>query len=136
MTLPTPQPAPTGLEYGGFWIRVVAYVIDWIILVVINAVLGIFGSAGSLLGSIVGIAYFIGLWGYRGQTVGMIPLNLYVVNAADGGKITWTQAVLRFIGLIISFIVIFIGVIWVAFDARKRGWHDMIANTVVVRRLG
>jgi len=36
--------------------------------------------------------------------------------------------------LIISFAVLLLGVIWVAFDGRKQGWHDKLANTVVVRR--
>ncbi|HET7686351.1 MAG TPA: RDD family protein, partial [Candidatus Limnocylindria bacterium] len=37
-------------------------------------------------------------------------------------------------GLIISFVVILLGVIWVAFDSRKQGWHDKLAKTLVVRR--
>jgi uncharacterized RDD family membrane protein YckC len=28
---------------------------------------------------------------------------------------------------------LFIGILWVAFDSRKQGWHDKIAGTVVVR---
>jgi uncharacterized RDD family membrane protein YckC len=42
-------------------------------------------------------------------------------------------AFLRYIGLIISCIAFFIGVIWVAFDANKQGWHDKIASTYVVK---
>jgi uncharacterized RDD family membrane protein YckC len=37
------------------------------------------------------------------------------------------------VGLIISFAILLLGVIWVAFDRRKQGWHDKIAGTVVVR---
>jgi uncharacterized RDD family membrane protein YckC len=125
-----------GLVYGGFWIRLVAYIIDAILLYVVNFILsqvvnlGVYGWT-----SLLSIVYFIGMWGYRGQTVGMMPFNMSVVRNEDGGKITWVQAILRYIGLIISFLVIFIGVIWVAFDSRKRGWHDMIAGTVVVRKV-
>jgi uncharacterized RDD family membrane protein YckC len=43
------------------------------------------------------------------------------------------QGLLRYVGLIISFLVIFIGVIWVAFDPNKQGWHDKIAGTYVVK---
>jgi uncharacterized RDD family membrane protein YckC len=42
-------------------------------------------------------------------------------------------ALLRYVGLVISFAVILLGVIWVAFDGRKQGWHDKIASTLVVR---
>jgi uncharacterized RDD family membrane protein YckC len=130
-------PAP-GLAFAGFWIRVAAYIIDAIILGIIQAVLVAAAgtSAGQGIAGIVGIVYFIGFWGTTGQTIGMMPFGLRVVSNADGGKITWVNAILRFIGLIISFVVIFIGVIWVAFDARKRGWHDMIGGTVVVKKVG
>jgi uncharacterized RDD family membrane protein YckC len=47
--------------------------------------------------------------------------------------ITAGKAVLRYIGLFISFIVCFVGVIWVAFDARKQGWMDKIAGTLVLQ---
>jgi uncharacterized RDD family membrane protein YckC len=123
-------PAP-GLVYGGFWIRLVAYLIDWVIWIVVAGVLTPLGLAA--IGSILSIVYFIGMWGYMGQTVGMMPFGLKVVRAVDGGKITWAQAILRYIGLIISMLCIFIGVIWVAFDPRKQGWHDKIGSTVVVK---
>jgi uncharacterized RDD family membrane protein YckC len=125
-----------GLIYGGFWIRLVAYIIDAILLYIVNIILSQVASLG-VYGwtSILSIVYFIVLWGWRGQTIGMMPFNMSVVRNEDGGKITWVQAILRYIGLVISFLVIFIGVIWVAFDSRKRGWHDMIAGTVVVRKV-
>lgn len=40
---------------------------------------------------------------------------------------------MRWIGLVISFIVVLLGVIWVGFDPKKQGWHDKIAGTIVVR---
>jgi uncharacterized RDD family membrane protein YckC len=43
------------------------------------------------------------------------------------------RALLRYVGLIISIVVLLLGVIWIAFDSRKQGWHDKIAGTVVVR---
>jgi uncharacterized RDD family membrane protein YckC len=126
-------PAP-GVVFGGFWIRVVAYIIDAIILGVVQVVLrSAMGTSGQALGSLLSIIYLIGMWGTTGQTIGMMVFGLRIVKNADGSKITYGDAILRFIGLIVSFLVIFIGVIWVAFDARKRGWHDMIAGTVVIK---
>jgi uncharacterized RDD family membrane protein YckC len=60
-------------------------------------------------------------------------LGLWVVRGGDGGRIGLGSAVVRFVGLLVAFECLWIGVIWVAFDARKRGWQDMIAGTVVVQ---
>jgi uncharacterized RDD family membrane protein YckC len=129
-------PAP-GLAFGGFWVRVVAYINDVILLGIVEVILiWALGAAWQWIGGLIWIVYFVGLWGTRGQTIGMALLGLRVVRNADGGKITWGNAVLRFIGLLVAFACIWIGVIWVAFDSRKRGWQDMIGGTVVVRRIG
>jgi uncharacterized RDD family membrane protein YckC len=88
------------------------------------------------VGALIGIVYVIGLWGATGQTIGMKVLGLRIVRDADGGRITWGKAVLRFIGLLVAFACIYIGVIWVAFEPRKRGWHDMIGGTVVIQKIG
>lgn len=141
-------PAP-GLVYAGFWIRVLAWIIDAIALGIITSALGpAFGTgtvvpledgrfaidygAGGLSG-LLGLVYFVGMWAWRGQTLGMMPFNLKVLRADDGGPVDVVRALLRYVGLIISFVVILIGVIWVAFDSRKQGWHDKMASTVVVR---
>jgi len=47
--------------------------------------------------------------------------------------VTIVTALLRYAGLILSFLVVFLGVIWVAFDKDKQGWHDKIASTYVVK---
>ena len=51
----------------------------------------------------------------------------------DGSDLELGSAVLRYVGLFISTLVIFIGVIWAAFDPNKQGWHDKIAGTYVVK---
>ncbi|HEY5472549.1 MAG TPA: RDD family protein, partial [Candidatus Limnocylindrales bacterium] len=129
-------PAP-GLEFGGFWLRVAAYIFDVILLGIIGVILSsALGAAGQAMGALIFIAYFIGLWGTTGQTIGMMLLGLHVVRNLDGGKITWGNAVLRFVGLFVAFACLYIGVIWVAFDSRKQGWHDRIGGTVVIRSVG
>jgi uncharacterized RDD family membrane protein YckC len=69
---------------------------------------------------------------WPGQTVGMRLLNLKAVRT-DGTLLPASQAFIRWVGLVVSFIVIFIGVIWVAFDPNKQGWHDKIAGTFVIK---
>ncbi len=122
---------------GGFWVRVVAYLIDVVILIVvaflINTVLS--GSAAaSGLNIIIDIAYFLYFWSGSGggQTPGMRVMNLKVVRT-DGSDLDIVRALVRYVGLIIASIPILIGVIWVAFDSNKQGWHDKIAGTYVVK---
>jgi uncharacterized RDD family membrane protein YckC len=128
----TAGPAP-GVTFGGFWIRFVAYIID---IIIIGIVYGIAVSISTSLVAVVyvaALAYFILCWGLLGQTIGMMPFGLRIVRNADGGKLTWGNVILRIIGWIVSSAVLDIGFIWAAFDSRKRGWHDMIGGTVVIR---
>ncbi len=128
-------PAP-GIVFGGFFVRFTAYVIDMFLLGIIGLVLsGTLGGPGQAISGILLIAYFVGLWGARGQTLGMRLLGLRVVRSSDGGRIGLGSAALRFVGLLVAFGCLWIGVAWVAFDARKRGWQDMIAGTVVVQHV-
>ena len=143
-----PMGLVTGMNYAGFWIRVVAYIIDAIILGIIGAVIGaIFGvnyssadavqSSGARsaqgLSLVIAFLYFAGLWTAMGGSLGQRIFGMRVVDANSGAPIGFGKAALRALGLYISFLVCFIGVIWVAFDARKQGWMDKIASTVVVR---
>jgi uncharacterized RDD family membrane protein YckC len=136
--------APQG-SYGGFWIRLVGYIIDAILISIITAILSIpfavnysdVNSSGFRASNgirlLISFVYFTVLWGYMGSSLGQRILGLHVVDATTGQAIGYGKAALRFIGLVISLFVCFIGVIWVAFDSRKQGWMDKIAGTVVIR---
>jgi len=135
--------------YGGFWIRVVAYIIDAIILGIIGGIISVpvgvnYSDLNSLnsgaartsngIDLVLSFLYFTLLWSYMGGSLGQRVLGLRVVDAMTGQPISFGKAAIRWLGLFISFLVCLIGVIWVAFDARKQGWMDKIAGTVVVRR--
>jgi uncharacterized RDD family membrane protein YckC len=79
--------------------------------------------------------YFSIMWSWQGQSIGQKVLGLHVVDANNGAKISAGRAILRYLGVIISTWVLYIGLIWAAFDPRKQGWHDKIASTFVVRRV-
>ena len=145
------RPGPAaGVAYAGFWIRVVAWIIDGIALGILTGasapllgagqVVTVNGTAvdvnygANAVGGLIGLLYFVGFWTWRGQTIGMIPFNLSVVTVEDGSRPDVVRSFLRYVGLIISFAIILLGVIWVAFDAQKQGWHDKLARTLVVRR--
>lgn len=149
-------PAP-GLAYGGAGERLIAYIVDILInsliVLLIALVGGLIVGAGASTGSgllagvgavilvialvIVPLAYFPYFWAHDGSTPGMRVFNLKVVRDRDGGPISVGSAILRLIGYWIDWIVfgVPIGLIWVFVDKRKRCWHDLIASTVVVRRV-
>lgn len=131
--------AVTGAK-AGFWIRVVAFIIDSIIVGVVNAIVAAILNSSTTgrsgIQTLLGIIYFTYFWSssspWPGQTVGDKLLSLRVIRT-DGSDLSIVQAFVRYIGLVISFLVIFIGVIWVAFDPNKQGWADKIAGTYVVK---
>ncbi|MBU6422401.1 MAG: RDD family protein [Chloroflexi bacterium] len=134
-------PATTATAPAGFWIRVVAFVIDSVILMVVSSFLGGGYVAPSVdggvnyqmnaTGMLISAVYFLGAWILFGTTIGMRIFGLRIVMAG-GAKLTPTAAVIRFLGMILAFVVVFIGVVWVAFDRYKQGWHDKLAATYVI----
>lgn len=140
---PMAYPAPAS-SYGGFWIRAVAYIIDAIILGIVGGILSAplavnyndlnsaSVRASNAIDLILSAVYFILLWTYMGSSLGQRIFGLRVADANTGQPIPLGKAALRWLGLVLSFAVCLIGVIWVAFDARKQGWMDKIAGTVVL----
>src|SRR4029077_13958334 len=122
MAAAAPAAAVSGAK-AGFWIRVLAFIIDSVILYVVNLIVGVVlnpsttGRSG--IQTLLGIIYFTYFWSasspWPGQTVGDKVLSLRVIRT-DGSDLSIVQALIRYVGLFISFIVIFVGVIWVAFD--------------------
>jgi len=126
-------------EKIGFLTRALALIIDGIIVGIVGGILNgiLFGGdlvRGNGLSTLLGLAYYVYFWSSygHGQTLGNRALGIRVVKT-DGSELSLTDAFIRYVGLILSFLCLFIGVIWVAFDANKQGWHDKIANTYVVK---
>lgn len=145
-----------GYQYGGFWRRLIAISIDGLLLhgIVISlffATQDLFIAAGrfgvdSMSVSLIGIvytcggivlnmAYFTFFHGTGGRTPGKMVMGLKVVRS-NGAELTPGFAFLRWVGYQVSRIFLMLGFLWVAFDARKQGWHDKIADTVVIKTRG
>lgn len=127
-------------RHAGFWIRVLAQVIDGALLAFVGGVLTelsfhprVLDLADSGPSALLSLLYFGLFWSKAGggQTVGMRFLGLRVVGT-DGSLIGFGTALIRWLGLVLSLGVLLLGVIWVAFDPDKQGWHDKIARTYVV----
>lgn len=138
MAATLPATAPIA-EKVGFLTRALAFIVDSILVGIVNGILnavlfeGDFGR-GQGLSTLLGLAYYVYFWSSAGggQTLGMKALGIRVIKT-DGSALPVTGAVIRYVGLLIAFVCLFIGVIWVAFDANKQGWHDKIAGTYVVK---
>ena len=77
-------------------------------------------------------AYFVVSWSRGGQTIGMRAWRLRVV-AADGNRVSWSRAILRFFIALVSLAALGAGFWWALVDAQRRTWHDMAACTHMVR---
>jgi uncharacterized RDD family membrane protein YckC len=75
----------------------------------------------------------IAFWVARQATPGKMVFGARIVDARTGNSLTVRQSIGRYLGYFVSTIPFGLGLIWVAFDPRKQGWHDKLAGTVVVR---
>lgn len=88
--------------------------------------------AGNLLRIGLSLAYYVLTTWQSGSTLGKRIMKIKVVTQ-NGSKATLTTVLLReVVGKFVSTIVIGLGYLWVLFDAKKQGWHDKIAKTIVV----
>lgn len=136
------------MEYAGFWIRVWASVVDTVLIAVITVpiLLAIYGKQyleserliegpmDFLISWVLPAIAVITFWAYRAATPGKMAISSKIVDAQTGGQPSTGQLVGRYFGYFISTIPLGLGIIWVAFDKKKQGWHDKLAGTVVVRK--
>ena len=142
------------VEKGGFLRRLAAYLIDGVILYIVNVILiviGIFAmgidpselEAGGIeqmrlllplyiFGVVINIAYYTFFHGNTGQTPGKMICRLRVVQT-NGEPLGYGRAFLRWIGYIVSWCVVALGFLWVIFDGQKQAWHDKIAGSYVLK---
>lgn len=145
-TVTAPSAPLSSGNYAGFWIRVVAYLIDGIILMIPLGILQFLlkghtddptsGHPVLLVFLIIAIevGYFAGLWSSGSQaTLGQKVCGMRVVRSTDGARISFGRGILRMLGIMISSAILCIGFLMVAFTERKQGLHDMIAGTYVLK---
>lgn len=140
----------TTFSYAGFWKRFAAFIIDWFITLAGGFVIGfIFGFVyGFSIGTAEGVEFFGGVLGFLGSwiyyaamessqkqaTVGKIALGIKVTDL-NGDRISFGKASGRFFGKIISWLILGIGFLMIAFTARKQGLHDTMAGCLVVNKV-
>jgi uncharacterized RDD family membrane protein YckC len=121
---------------AGFVDRLIAVIIDGLILLIPNAIVFAVldgGPLANLVQFIIGAAYVVYFWSSTGQTPGKSVMKLKVVHADGGNVLTPGQAIVRYIGTIISAIPIALGYLWAIWDPKHDTWHDKIATTKVIK---
>jgi uncharacterized RDD family membrane protein YckC len=122
-----PPVVPEILTYpkASFWERLGAAFLDVILVSILCAML-------HPIAPLIALAYFSGLWAWKGTTIGGIVVGLKVVRV-DGKPLSFAVSLVRSLAAAFSVIVLFLGYLWIAWDPEKQGWHDKIAGTVVLR---
>ena len=153
-----PKPAPTVMALASVGKRLLAILIDGIVIAIPTLMLvGVTGISGNLESALIAgdetliadafsrlqseiqvLVFLISavynvlfMVYFNGQTLGKIMLGLRVVKK-NGRRISWLDAILRnVLGYTVSGIFL-LGYIWALFDREKQAWHDKMAGTVVV----
>ena len=149
MTVAEPVVLAPPTRFAGLVTRVLAFaadavvinVVGWFVALVISLGLSLIGipdevvdvliAIGSLIALLWTVSYFAFFWSTTGQTPGNRLLGIRVVDAGTGLPPRPGRAVRRFFCLILAALPLCLGFLWILVDDRRRGWHDMLAGTVV-----
>jgi uncharacterized RDD family membrane protein YckC len=136
--------AMDGVEYVGFWARLLASLIDLVGVMFVVVPVTVFllgdgwayaqGGAAFFVNWVVPGAAYVAFWVFKGATPGKMVIKAEVVDAQTRATPDFWQALTRYVGFFVSVTPLFLGFAWVAFDARKQAWHDKMARTVVIYR--
>jgi uncharacterized RDD family membrane protein YckC len=162
-TTTRPVPGAPGLEYAGALPRVAAYFLDSLLATIVAVVAGLVvaltigsGIVTTVVVVVVQMAYFVGGWRTTGRaTPGMRAFKLQIGQVDTGQPISAGNAVVRWFALsgwlsIASFLAVgltnlveLLGLVWaivllvsVNGDAERRGLHDRVSGTAIVRPVG
>ena len=147
-TVAAAQPAPP-VRYVGLATRAISFAIDAAVIDLVAIVVGLGaslilsllhlpGTVKAILAIIGGIVfilwsvgYFVVFWSTTGQTPGARVMQIRVVTD-DETRLKPRRALLRCVGVLLAALPLFAGFIRILFDARRRGFQDRLAGTLVI----
>lgn len=135
-------------EYAGFGIRLLASIIDSILIALItlpamSLVYSSFweteqlvlGPLDIIINYIFPFIAIILFWVYKGATPGKMALKLTIVDEKTGKIPRLKQSIGRYFAYILATLPLCLGFLWIIWDNKKQGWHDKLAKTVVIRKI-
>lgn len=155
---PPPGAVATQVRYASFWQRFGAYLLDSLIMVFLGGIpaLVVFfilvrgggpywteeeAEAAAVFGTVIFFLVYVAIDaiyhaagdGGRG-TWGKQALGLRVQDARSGKEIGFGRGLVRYVILIVGSIPLYLGWLWMIWDAQRQTWHDKAANTIIVQR--
>jgi uncharacterized RDD family membrane protein YckC len=115
--------------------RFVAWIIDALILGAAQLVVSFVvddQAAAIGISSIIGLVYAVGFWTSQGATPGKMAMGVKVTSA-EGESLTLGRAIGRYFAYILSGLTLGIGYLMIGWTPQKRGLHDYVAGTVVIK---
>lgn len=143
------------LAYAGLQLRIVAFILDVLVIISFGMLFAAAASGylvvdsrindGDLSDQALYVSaaifvvylfvfvplYFVLLWSWRGQTIGMMAVHIKLLTHS-GGRVSRGRSVLRLLGYAASVAPLFLGLVIALFDRQRRALHDHLAGTVVV----
>lgn len=129
-------------QYMGIFLRLCAFLVDMVGLIVVTLVLsqvglldGVHWSDGQFNVNVpewVWFAWSLVFWNWLAATPGKLLLGARIVDATTGRKAVWWRYLVRLLFSMVSGVALCIGFLWAIFDRHNRTWHDLAAGTVVV----
>ncbi|MDH3388273.1 MAG: RDD family protein [Gammaproteobacteria bacterium] len=140
-------PNSDDIHYSGFWIRVLASLIDtaWLLILILALGWMIYGAIyfqssdftqgypDLFISYVLPFLLTLVFWHYRSATPGKMVLGIKIVDAKTLAKPSTGKLVIRYLCYYLSALPLGLGFFWVAWDRRKQGWHDKIAGTLVIK---
>jgi len=138
--------AVASVLYAGFGQRLLASIIDAVIISLVNGSLNTLFEEISSLPAITSVKFIILLSidltyhtyfiGKKGQTPGKMAMDIQVVSTETKNPPGYLMAFIReYPAKILSTILLFFGYLWVLWDPNKQALHDKIARTIVIRKI-
>jgi uncharacterized RDD family membrane protein YckC len=147
------------VAYAGFWLRLIAYAIDSLLLgfvlgnLLLRPLIGrpggiptndpwfLFTNSSPQVTALV-LLFLMGNWVYFSvsessrwkATIGKKVLGLEVVDLA-GNRVSFARASLRFFAKILSSMTFLIGFFMAGFTEKKQALHDLIAGCLVIKKV-
>lgn len=136
------------VRYAGFWRRLGATVLDGLLLLLIvrPVLIAIYGPVyldspfwqpvgiwDALLSYALPALAMVLYWRAYQATPGKMVWSVRIVDADTGAPPSMRQLLLRGCGYVLSALPLGLGFLWIGIDRKKQGWHDRLANTMVIR---
>jgi uncharacterized RDD family membrane protein YckC len=146
----TPEIAPPGSPYSGLATRIVAFVVDVLIIQGVawtvggvvavtasmlglsDAVDAVLLAVGAAVAALWAAGYFVFFWATTGQTPGNRLMQIRVQDAASGRPLPVGRAALRVPAALLSALLLFTGYLLILVDSQRRALHDRLLHSVVV----